>query len=76
VLPQAILDADTLCDALKSEKTAELALSVYEAERLPATSSVVLQNRAKGPDQIMDMMEEWFPEGFTEKQYPLRHLKK
>jgi 2-polyprenyl-6-methoxyphenol hydroxylase-like FAD-dependent oxidoreductase len=72
---QAILDADTLCDALKSEKTAELALSVYEAERLPATSSVVLQNRAKGPDQIMDMMEEWFPEGFTEKQIPLEALK-
>jgi hypothetical protein len=34
-----------------------------------------LQNRAKGPDQIMDMMEEWFPEGFTEKQIPLEALK-
>jgi 2-polyprenyl-6-methoxyphenol hydroxylase-like FAD-dependent oxidoreductase len=67
---QAILDADVLCDALKSEKTAELALSVYEAERLPATSSVVLQNRAKGPDQIMDMMEERFPTGFSEEQIP------
>jgi 2-polyprenyl-6-methoxyphenol hydroxylase-like FAD-dependent oxidoreductase len=73
---QAILDADVLCDALKSEKTAELALSVYEAERLPATSSVVLQNRAKGPDQIMDMMEEWFPEGFWEKQIPHEALRK
>ena len=72
---QAILDADALCEALKSEHSAELALSVYEAERLPATSSVVLQNRAKGPDQIMDMMEEWFPEGFTEKQIPYEALK-
>jgi 2-polyprenyl-6-methoxyphenol hydroxylase-like FAD-dependent oxidoreductase len=72
---QAILDADALCEALKSEKTAELALSVYEAERLPATSSVVLQNRAKGPDQIMDMMEEWFPEGFMEEQIPHEALK-
>jgi 2-polyprenyl-6-methoxyphenol hydroxylase-like FAD-dependent oxidoreductase len=72
---QAILDADTLCEALKNEKTAELALSVYEAERLPATSSVVLQNRAKGPDQIMDMMEEWFPEGFSEKQIPQEALR-
>ena len=72
---QAILDADALCEALKSEKTAELALSVYEAERLPATSSVVLQNRAKGPDQIMDMMEEWFPEGFSEEQIPHEALK-
>ncbi len=72
---QAILDADALCEALKSEKTAELALSVYEAERLPATSSVVLENRAKGPDQIMDMMEEWFPEGFTEEQIPHEALK-
>jgi 2-polyprenyl-6-methoxyphenol hydroxylase-like FAD-dependent oxidoreductase len=73
---QAILDADTLFEALKNEKTAELALSVYEAERLPATSSVVLQNRAKGPDQIMDMMEEWFPEGFGEKQIPHEALRK
>jgi 2-polyprenyl-6-methoxyphenol hydroxylase-like FAD-dependent oxidoreductase len=72
---QAILDADTLCEALKNEKTAELALSVYEAERLPATSSIVLQNRAKGPDQIMDMMEEWFPEGFSEKQIPQEALR-
>jgi 2-polyprenyl-6-methoxyphenol hydroxylase-like FAD-dependent oxidoreductase len=72
---QAILDADALCEALKSEKTAELALSVYEAERLPATSSVVLQNRAKGPDQIMDMMEEWFPDGFTKEQIPHEALK-
>lgn len=72
---QAILDADALCEALKSENTAELALSVYEAERLPATSSVVLQNRAKGPDQIMDMMEEWFPEGFSEEQIPHEALK-
>lgn len=72
---QAILDADALCEALKSEHSAELALSVYEAERLPATSSVVLQNRAKGPDQIMDMMEEWFPEGFSEEQIPHQALK-
>ena len=72
---QAILDADALCEALKSEKTAELALSIYEAERLPATTSVVLQNRAKGPDQIMDMMEEWFPEGFSEEQIPHDTLK-
>jgi 2-polyprenyl-6-methoxyphenol hydroxylase-like FAD-dependent oxidoreductase len=72
---QAILDSDVLCDALKSEKTTELALFVYEAERLPATSGVVLQNRAKGPDQIMDMMEEWFPEGFTEKQIPHEALR-
>lgn len=72
---QAILDADALCEALKSEHSAELALSVYEAERLPATSSVVLQNRAKGPDQIMDMMEEWFPEGFSEEQIPHEALK-
>lgn len=72
---QAILDADALCEALKSENTAELALSVYEAERLPATSSVVLQNRAKGPDQIMDMMEEWFPKGFSEEQIPHEALK-
>jgi 5-methylphenazine-1-carboxylate 1-monooxygenase len=72
---QAILDADSLCEALKVEKKVKEALLKYDHERVPATSSVVMQNRAKGPDQIMDMMEEWFPKGFAENEIPHEALK-
>ncbi len=52
------------------------ALLAYERERSPATAKVVLQNRAKGPDQIMDMMEAWFPDGFSPEQIPHEELAK
>ncbi len=61
---QAILDADSLTLALAEETDADRGLERYETERLPATTRVVLQNRQKGPDQIMDMMEEAAPNGF------------
>ncbi|GAB3512940.1 flavin-dependent oxidoreductase [Spirosoma knui] len=61
---QAILDADAITHALTQEPDASRALERYERERLPATTQVVLQNRQKGPDQIMDMMEEAAPDGF------------
>lgn len=63
---QAILDAEALSRALVEESDVLHALKQYENERLPATTSVVLQNRQKGPDQIMDMMEEAAPNGFTD----------
>ena len=71
---QAILDADALALALKREADVEKALLAYDAERVPATSQVVLQNRQKGPDFIMDLMEERFPAGFEEGQIPHAEL--
>ncbi len=71
---QAILDADALALALTQEPDVEKALLVYDTERVPATSQVVLQNRQKGPDFIMDLMEERFPEGFMEGQVPHTEL--
>lgn len=62
---QAILDAEALTIALLEEKDVEKALERYDRERVPATATVVLQNRKKGPDQIMDMMEEAAPDGFV-----------
>ena len=51
---QAILDARVLADALASRPDDPLAaLAAYEAERLPATTSVVLANRASPPDAII-----------------------
>ena len=67
---QAILDADALTNALIEEATIDAALARYDQERVPATAKVVLQNRQKGPDFIMDMMEERFPDGFTEGEIP------
>lgn len=71
---QAILDADALALALLAEKDAIKALQNYDAERVPATAKVVLQNRQKGPDFIMDLMEERFPAGFSEEEIPQQEL--
>ena len=48
---QAILDARSLAAALDGEPVA--ALKRYEAERLPLTSAVVLENRRNPPDAIL-----------------------
>jgi len=71
---QAILDADALCLALQEEPNIEAALARYDAERVPATAQVVLQNRQKGPDFIMDLMEERFPNGFQPEEIPHSEL--
>ena len=71
---QAILDADALALALQNHVDAIEALKAYDSERVPATAQVVLQNRQKGPDFIMDLMEERFPKGFQEGEVPHAEL--
>ncbi len=71
---QAILDADALALALLNQSDPVKALQDYDAERVPATAKVVLQNRQKGPDFIMDLMEERFPTGFAEGEVPHAEL--
>jgi 2-polyprenyl-6-methoxyphenol hydroxylase-like FAD-dependent oxidoreductase len=71
---QAIVDADALAWAFIEEHDWKAALMRYDAERVPATAKVVLQNRQKGPDFIMDLMEERFPEGFTPEEIPHAEL--
>ncbi len=71
---QAILDADALAFALQNHEDAIEALKAYDSERVPATAQVVLQNRQKGPDFIMDLMEERFPKGFQEGEVPHAEL--
>jgi 5-methylphenazine-1-carboxylate 1-monooxygenase len=67
---QAIIDADAITESLKSFIDPTEALQDYDKARVPATAKVVLQNRAKGPDEIMDMMAEWFPNGFSPEEIP------
>ena len=67
---QAILDADALTNALVEGRDLFYALYRYDKERVPATSKIVLQNRQKGPDYIMDLMEERFPNGYSDGEIP------
>ncbi|MFN8357221.1 MAG: flavin-dependent oxidoreductase [Spirosomataceae bacterium] len=71
---QAILDADALANALAEEADLTAALQRYDQERVPVTAKVVLQNRQKGPDFIMDLMEDRFPGGFAENEIPHEEL--
>ncbi len=61
---QAILDARVLAWRLGSERDPERALQLYDDERRPATSAIVLANRRNGPEKVMQMAEERAPQGF------------
>jgi 2-polyprenyl-6-methoxyphenol hydroxylase-like FAD-dependent oxidoreductase len=71
---QAILDAEALTIALSGNSDPVKALQKYNDERVPATAKVVLQNRQKGPDFIMDLMEDRFPNGFEKNEIPQEEL--
>lgn len=63
---QSILDVRALADALAATDDPVAALAAYEAARLGPTSKIVLANRQNGPEQVMQMVEERAPEGFTD----------
>ncbi len=55
---QAILDAKVLAGMLRADTDWEAVLMAYEAQRLPATSNVVLTNRVNPPDAILRVVYE------------------
>jgi 5-methylphenazine-1-carboxylate 1-monooxygenase len=61
---QGILDARVLAREIRQSRATPEALLAYEAERRPATSKIVLANRANGPEQVMQMVEQRAPNGF------------
>ncbi len=63
---QAILDTESLAEALAGESGVEEALVRYEAERREATGRIILANRGNGPDQVMQLAEERAPDGFKD----------
>jgi 2-polyprenyl-6-methoxyphenol hydroxylase-like FAD-dependent oxidoreductase len=64
---QAILDARALTEALAAAAgDGVAALQRYEAARLGPTSAIVLANRQNGPEQVMQIVEERAPNGFTD----------
>ncbi|WP_116205862.1 flavin-dependent oxidoreductase [Amycolatopsis circi] len=62
---QAILDATNLAWHLTRRADPVEALRAYEADRLPATSDIVLRNRRGGPENVIDEVERRAPDGFT-----------
>ena len=62
---QAILDTESLVNAIAEVRSPEQALARYESERRPATGAIVLANRGNGPDQVMQLAEERAPNGFA-----------
>lgn len=61
---QAILDTESLANALVADADVEKALARYEDERRDATGRIILANRGNGPDQVMQLAEERAPDGF------------
>ncbi|MCO1657290.1 flavin-dependent oxidoreductase [Pseudonocardia humida] len=62
---QAILDATCLAASFAQHADDPVAaLRAYEAERLPATTEVVLRNRIGGPERVIDEVQRRAPEGF------------
>jgi 2-polyprenyl-6-methoxyphenol hydroxylase-like FAD-dependent oxidoreductase len=55
---QAIIDAATLARLFASDPDPLAALQAYEDTRRPATSRIVLQNRAAPPNVIVDTVEQ------------------
>jgi len=61
---QAILDARCLASLLVNTKDVAAALKAYEAERIPATTQIVNNNRKGGPERVIDVVEARAPNGF------------
>ncbi|MFN3744372.1 MAG: flavin-dependent oxidoreductase [Hyphomicrobiaceae bacterium] len=62
---QAILDARVLTREIRAQGPGPAALAAYVAERNPATAQIVLANRANGPEQVMQLVEERAPAGYA-----------
>ncbi len=70
---QAILDARSLADALRTAEHPRAALWQYEKERLPKTAEVVRTNRIGGPERVIDEVEKLAPAGFRSIDTVLSH---
>jgi 5-methylphenazine-1-carboxylate 1-monooxygenase len=65
---QAILDARVLAREVRRAGATPDALLAYEAERRPATGKIVVANRGNGPEQVMQLVEQRAPDGFSRIQ--------
>jgi len=58
---QAIVDASALADAVEETDSVEDALSSYQSKRLGPTTRVVLANRQRGPEKILEVARQRLP---------------
>lgn len=63
---QAVLDARCLADLLAGMDHPRAALWHYERVRLPKVAEIVRQNRAGGPEGVIDEVERRAPAGFRD----------
>ena len=70
---QAILDARSLADGLKSADHPMQALQLYENDRLAKTAEIVRLNRTGGPERVIDEVEKLAPAGFDYVDRVLSH---
>jgi 5-methylphenazine-1-carboxylate 1-monooxygenase len=62
---QAIVDARVLAREMVLGATIEAAVAAYDGQRRPASADVVLANHRGDPEQILQIVEERAPGGFT-----------
>jgi 2-polyprenyl-6-methoxyphenol hydroxylase-like FAD-dependent oxidoreductase len=70
---QAILDARCVASLLVETKDVVTALEAYEAARLSVTAKIVQDNRAGGPERVIDVVEERAPDGFAHLEEVASH---
>ena len=58
---QAIIDAQTLAEAVAASGSTQDALSSYQRQRLVPTTRVVLANRRRGPEWILEVAKQRLP---------------
>ncbi len=58
---QAVLDAHALTEAIAETESVEEALSSYQSKRLGPTTRVVLANRQRGPEKILELARQRLP---------------
>jgi 2-polyprenyl-6-methoxyphenol hydroxylase-like FAD-dependent oxidoreductase len=63
---QGVLDCRALVDALGNHADHHEALQAYEAMRRPATAAVVIANRSRAHDEVLDLCEARAPQGFSD----------
>lgn len=58
---QAIIDGHTLAEAVAASASPEEALARYEDARREATAQVVLSNRRRGPERVLELARQRLP---------------
>jgi 5-methylphenazine-1-carboxylate 1-monooxygenase len=70
---QAILDARCVAPLLAETQDVVMALKTYEAARLSVTAKIVQDNRAGGPERVIDVVEARAPDGFAHLEEVASH---